>query len=100
MAATSIVFKQLTQREKIGEFEKRLCNKTKETEVNIFLAKKKKNWRRNKEKRNNIGTPSEKNRCREKIKHHECSTVIRCSIIIFCIVIEVQFCVKASKVWS
>lgn len=42
MAATSIVFKQLTQREKIGEFEKRLCNKTKETEVNIFLAKKKK----------------------------------------------------------
>lgn len=42
METTSIVFKQLIQKEKIGKFEKRLYNKTKETEVNIFLAKKKK----------------------------------------------------------
>ena len=65
MEATSVVFKQLIQREMIGKFERRLYNKTKETEVNIFLAKK--NWRQNKEKRNNIGTPSEKNRCGERL---------------------------------
>ena len=42
METTSIVFKQLIQKEKIGKFEKRLYNKTKETEVNIFFQKKKK----------------------------------------------------------
>ena len=41
METTSIVFKQLIQKEKIGKFEKRLYNKTKETEVNIFFKKKK-----------------------------------------------------------
>ena len=41
METTSIVFKQLIQKEKIGKFEKRLYNKTKETEVDIFFQKKK-----------------------------------------------------------
>ena len=41
MEATSVVFKQLIQREMIGKFERRLYNKTKGTEVNILLAKKK-----------------------------------------------------------
>lgn len=40
---------------------KRLYSKTKETEVSRFLAKKK-NWRRNKEKRNKIGATLEKER--------------------------------------
>lgn len=88
MEATSVVFKQLIQREMIGKFERRLYNKTKETEVNIFLAKKK-NGDKIKRKEITLGPLQRKIGVGEKIKHYECSTVVRCSIIIFCIVVEV-----------